>query len=97
MIRFHLLRARESREHLERLRDLAKELLPQVTEMQADRLLAIIDEEVTRANLRWLRTATDDPEWPYGAAPCHPDEPGEDVRVIPPGEAPRTDLNLATL
>lgn len=80
MVRFHLLRAQESKNHLERLRALARELFPGMPESRADRLLAIIDEEVTRANLRWLQSAVDNPGWPATTVRLHPGEPGEDVR-----------------
>ncbi len=81
MVRFHLLRAQESKNHLDRLRALARELFPGMPEARADRLLAIIDEEVTRANLRWLQSAVERPEWPATATRHHLEEPGEDVRA----------------
>lgn len=64
MIRFHLLRVEESRPHLAALRDRIHELFPNMNASKADRLLAMLDEEVTRANIRWLQSAVNDPRWP---------------------------------
>ncbi len=66
IIRFHVMRAQESRQHLATLLRRMREIVPAMDDARLSRLAVALDEEITRANLRWIRATLGDPTDPIG-------------------------------